>query len=43
MKVITAVMKKGGAGKTSTIVPLSWIAHESGARVVDRIKRGEVR
>lgn len=31
--VISAVMKKGGAGKTSTIVPLTAIAAQAGARV----------
>jgi chromosome partitioning protein len=31
--VISAVMKKGGAGKTSTIVPLASFAAQSGARV----------
>ncbi|WP_368667981.1 ParA family protein [Deinococcus sp. GbtcB9] len=31
--VISAVMKKGGAGKTSTIVPLASFAAQTGARV----------
>ncbi len=31
--VIAAVMKKGGAGKTSTIVPLAYLAAQAGARV----------
>ncbi|MFC3832889.1 MULTISPECIES: ParA family protein [Deinococcus] len=31
--VISAVMKKGGAGKTSTIVPLAYLAALTGARV----------
>ncbi|MFC4427188.1 ParA family protein [Deinococcus navajonensis] len=31
--VISAVMKKGGAGKTSTIVPLAYLAAQAGARV----------
>lgn len=33
MKIISAVMKKGGAGKTSTIVPLAFLAAHAGARV----------
>lgn len=33
MKIISAVMKKGGAGKTSTIVPLASLAAQAGARV----------
>lgn len=33
MKVIAAVMEKGGAGKTSTIVPLAWRAWRRGHRV----------
>lgn len=32
-KIITAVQKKGGAGKTSTIVPLAYLAAQSGKRV----------
>lgn len=32
-RVIAAVMKKGGAGKTSTIVPLAYLAARAGARV----------